>query len=226
MFTLRLAGVLLFAVFTVFAGPVTTGPIVYEGQLTAGTNLGDNGPYAAPSTAPVAHLFLETIYTGVPIVNCAGPGTCSSLSLGLTALPYGTYLVYLLHYDVTPNPNLLSPIVLPQNAAYGIVFDAPIAGILANTAALTLADLVVGVPGVTYPTGLLEARGLDLPDSMVVDAGNPAWLRSINLRTSIGVDEVRILVPTPEPAATLLMGGGLGLLVYLRKRWGNFTHRG
>ena len=201
------------------AAPMVSGPYVYDGQLVSGANLTNNGPYSSPATNLVAHLFFEGYYAGAPAVNCVGAGACTVLNVLTTPLPQATYQVFLLHLDVSPD-RLLNPAVLAQDASYGITFDGAIAGLIVTRAQLNNTDATLGVSGATYPTALVQARGLDLLpfDSVTVDASNHALLRAINLSITSGVDEIRILVENPEPSTWLLLGSALPLLALGRRR--------
>ena len=204
--------------FSLSASPIIVGPIVFAGQLESGDVLTDNGPFSTPASSPTAFLFFESYYTGAPAVNCRNTGACTGANIQTSNLPWETYQVYLLHLDINPN-RLLNPVTLAQDPTFGILFDHPIAGLIVTRAQLNNTDATMGVAGVAYPTPLLQARGLDLlsPDSVTLDATNPALLRAINLSIGSGEDEIRILVENPEPSTWFLLGSALPLLGLARR---------
>jgi hypothetical protein len=75
----------------------------------------------------------------------------------------------------------------------------------------------VKLPGVTYENRLLFAYGLEMISDWIHVIDDRTM--QINLNSSFGaIDNMRILVETPEPGGSLLAGSAFGLLLWAGRR--------
>jgi hypothetical protein len=149
----------------------------------------------------------------------------SALDLSLLGtLPAGMMVnSYLVHFDPVGSSISLT------NRTPGVIsieFESweRIAGIQLLTTTLDLSsNSAVMSSGVTYENNVLKLNGLELgialkPDWVHVVDDQHIEINMNSVSTGGILDEVRILVATPEPGPFFLLSGGLGLLFWRRRR--------
>jgi hypothetical protein len=148
-----------------------------------------------------------------------GPATYNNpLALNPGSLPVGTALTsYFLHFDPTgnfglnKNPGLVQIEFTPYSRIMGVQLSMNRLGDAANAQ--------FQMPGVTYEDRILRAYGLELlfiSDYVQLTSSNSL---QINLNASLGtIDELRILVQTPEPGTAVLFGSAMALLLWTGRR--------
>jgi hypothetical protein len=155
-------------------------------------------------------LPVEIIANGADNYDSIFDLTPGSLPVGM---PVNSYF---LHFDpvglfgINRNPGLVQ-----------IQFDPSyrIAGIQMSILTLNVAATSqVKIPGVTYENRILFSYGLEMIVSDWIHLLDDRTMQ-INLNSSLGaVDDLRILVETPEPGGPLLAGSAFGLLLWAGRR--------
>lgn len=180
--------------------PQVTGQIEYRPALPASL---------APGASESNEIQLYPEATGVRLdsdfrATLTEPGKHESFSAE-DAQPIGTASVdaYLVHYDmknVVGNPGPIKP----SHAT--IRFDRPILGVVANGESLFASDPLFAPVGVDYgpsddpKTTLgrgLEPKGLSSPD--IVEISEDRRTLTLELYSKMAIDQLRILVQSPEP---------------------------
>lgn len=178
-----------------------------------------SGALAATIVSPVG-VTLSTLTAGENLNNNSMAGTVYLFYEGT----YGGVASYLLHYD----RQLRDP--MTNSGSFGIQLDAgeSFGGYVTSTADLDASD---PANGVTYPHGVLSARGLEnatmFADTANVTAGNPVFV-TFTLNTSVPArDEARFFInegSVPEPGTWAMLLSGFGLVgAGFRRRHGRIA---
>jgi hypothetical protein len=185
---------------------------------------------APPSVLPGQLLSDSTIYLFSEQVDLT---LTSAVSVGISEP--GTYIVGTstfvpgtINAGVTVNSYLLraSPVTNQDSDNYRdftgqISFSngQPILGIIFYYTNLAATDPTLGAPGTLYPTTNNTGTGLENGDEVILSANDESVFVNFHVNASDeGMDMIRILTATPEPADFLLMGSGLALVGFLKRR--------
>ncbi len=127
-------------------------------------------------------------------------------------LPVGTWIAsYYLHFD---------PVGLNKTRSVTMEFEPwmIIRGIQVLPLRLnnSSTNSELKLPGVVYETNNILLYGLELGLDSIQLADSHTI--TVNFRNSLLVDDVRILVQTPEPSYALLLAPAIGLLLWQRRR--------
>lgn len=203
-----LPGIVSFSSNLVFPG--TTPSSIQAGSLQSNT-------IAIGLVEKVNHTLSQAIPVDAVVNGPALYNSILDLSLPGSTLPVGMRLnSYFFHFDPT---NSLLNFTNRNPGVIQIEFQSymRIAGIQLSFLTLgSSANSQVALPGMAYDNGVLRGLELDLGD----------WINVVDHRTvqlnlnssSIAVDQVRILVETPEPASALLLTPAFGLLAWAIRR--------
>jgi hypothetical protein len=198
-------GVVSFSSNVVF--PASTPASLRSGSLESNTTV-----YGFVET--LGHVLGQAV--PVEIVANGAKNYDSILDLNLGTLPVGMRVnSYFLHFDpvglfgINKNPGLVQMQFDPLYRIAGIQL-----GLLLNDGA----NASIKKPGVTYENRILFAYGLEMVGLDWIHLLDDQTIQ-INLSSSLGaIDNVRILVETPEPGVALLLGPALGLLLWTGRR--------
>jgi hypothetical protein len=187
--------------------PGTTPASLRSGSLESNTTAFgflEKAYYVLPTALPVDVVVDGAAnYDGILDLN---PG---SLTAGMSINSY------LLHFDPV---GFLAINRNPGTVQIQFADDFRIAGLQVTMTRLNdAANAQLKIPGVTYENRLLTAFGLELIASDWVHVTSHNTL-GINLNSSLGtLDQIRILVETPEPTSALLFGSAVALLLWTRR---------
>ncbi len=189
---------------------------------------GVSGAVAPPSVSTGQMLSDTTMYVfneqiGVTLasalnVGIVSPGSwfCCSGFPGGTIAAGTTVDSYLLRAaPVTDDPSL------GYRDFTGTISFSPgetIVGIILGYANVAGTDALLGAPGTIYPAASLQLGGLENGDTVVL--GNNLQSIYVNFHVDAGaggMDMIRIMTTTPEPADFVLIGSGLAVLGLLRR---------
>lgn len=128
---------------------------------------------------------------------------------------------YLLHFDPATGTALQNRTAGPVQIEFGP--NSRIVGLQFTIATLTGAvSSQLMLPGVTYETNNI-GRGLELAQILTIPADSFQRINDRTLKVTLNsstasLDEIRILVQTPEPSYALLLVPAIGLLLWRRRR--------
>ena len=172
------------------------------------------GSYQSDSSV---RTFLErqqfTLASDVRVDNTATGTFASNNALVSGTIAAGTSVDSYFFHSEPVNPS--------QFYTGSVTFTTAILGVIVLSTSLDASDAQLGVPGTTYPTGLI-ARGLELiptGDSFTISADRKTLTFALNTR--IVVDELRVLTApsaVPEPVSAVLLGTGSLILLIFRSR--------
>jgi hypothetical protein len=217
----------LFALACLCAGVASSATV--PGVVSFSSNL--VFPTSTPASLRSGSLESNTVVSGfveaagyvlgqalpVEILTNGADNYDSILDLAPGSLPVGMRVnSYFLHFDpvgllgFNKNPGVVQIQIDPLYR---------IAGIQLSFLTLNAApSSQVKIPGVTYEDRLLFAYGLELIASDWIHLLDDHTMQ-INLNSSLGaIDNMRILVETPEPGGPLLAGSAFGLLLWAGRR--------
>lgn len=183
-----------------------------------------------PSVMPGQLLSDSTIYLFNEQVDLT---LASAVSVGISEP--GTYIVGTSTFSpitiaagVTVNSYLLraSAATNPPGQGYrdftGTVSFSngeKIIGIIIGYANLAATDAMLGAPGTSYPPSSYTAGGLENNDEVILSANDESVFVNFHVNADTeGMDMIRILTATPEPADFLLMGSGLAVIGFLKRK--------
>jgi hypothetical protein len=162
-----------------------------------------------------AHLLTEDV-----VVDIEAPGTYTNLvSLGTFVIPMGTLLSsHLLYFDPA----------LDSSRTATFTFDSPIIGVIVRNGTSDADDRLLatdflGHPNTTYPGAFYAQRGLEMEGAESVTSSADRLTLTAFLTAGDPGDQIRVLTSAsgdtviPEPATSLLIGGGLVAASLLRR---------
>ena len=198
------------------------------GSVIVGAGVTEIAP--PPSILPGQLLSDSTIYLFTEQTDLT---LASAVSVGITEpgeyiVGTSTFTPGTINAGVTVNSYLLraSPVTNQDSDDYrdftgSISFDngERIIGIILGYANIAGTDGLFGAPGTMYPPSTDTGAGLENNDEVILSANDESVFVNFHVNASDGgMDMIRILTATPEPADFLLMGSGLAVVAFLKRR--------
>ncbi len=195
---------------TIIGGTVTGGSAFTNGGTFVKLPIPIGNPFGAPNSVGNDTFQSFNLFGFDEAQNALVTGIALATDVGTSPIAVGTVVAsHYIFFD-------------PRDSASidGTVdFDSNIIAIITSTGTLALSDYLANT-GVNYLNPGL--RGLEAGDFVTID--RPRRIR-FNTSASSPGDYVRVLTefsPTavPEPGAGLMIAGGVGMLMFLRRRSG------